>query len=181
MQNIFKCFLHFHSKLSSVWKKVCNNKSMVGNYMFVKVTGAKVYPTQTWNFRSHAVSACISLWHHRLMHAPHRLMHACTACIAHDITGQCMQLLHGLCCFDFVSDIPLSPATLHVCENILYFTLFVYLLCCDEIYWQFFGKHGRGYSAVVARSLCMWKAPGSIPGISKFLILVLLFKRRYVC
>ena len=25
---------------------------------------------------------------------------------------------------------------------------------------------GRGCSAVVARSLCMWKAPGSIPGIS---------------
>jgi hypothetical protein len=25
----------------------------------------------------------------------------------------------------------------------------------------------RGYSAVVARSLCMWKAPGSIPGTSK--------------
>ena len=25
----------------------------------------------------------------------------------------------------------------------------------------------RGCSAVVARSLCMWKAPGSIPGISK--------------
>jgi len=23
-----------------------------------------------------------------------------------------MQLLHGLCCFDFVLDIPLSPATL---------------------------------------------------------------------
>ncbi len=29
----------------------------------------------------------------------------------------------------------------------------------------------RGYSAVVARSLCMWKAPGSIPGISKYLFL----------
>ncbi len=30
----------------------------------------------------------------------------------------------------------------------------------------------RGYSAVVARSLCMWKAPGSIPGISKGYILL---------
>ncbi len=29
-----------------------------------------------------------------------------------DATGRCMQLLHGLCCFDFVSDIPLSPSTL---------------------------------------------------------------------
>ncbi len=42
----------------------------------------KVYLRQTWNFRSHAVSACIGLWSRRLMHAPHRLMHACTACIA---------------------------------------------------------------------------------------------------
>jgi hypothetical protein len=25
----------------------------------------------------------------------------------HDVTSQCMQLLHGLWCFDFVSDIPL--------------------------------------------------------------------------
>jgi hypothetical protein len=48
------------------------------------------------------------------MHAPHRLMHACTACIAHGVTAQCMQLLHGLCCFDFTLDIPLSPATLVV-------------------------------------------------------------------
>ena len=47
-----------------------------------KVAGVKVYHRQTWNFRSHAVSACIGLWCHRLMHAPHRFMHACTACIA---------------------------------------------------------------------------------------------------
>ncbi len=50
--------------------------------IYVKVAGMKVYPRQTWNFRSHAVSACIGLWHHRLMHACHRPMHACTACIA---------------------------------------------------------------------------------------------------
>jgi hypothetical protein len=43
------------------------------------------------------------------MHTPDRhVLHG----LPHDITGQCMQLLHGLCCFDFVSDIPLSPATL---------------------------------------------------------------------
>jgi len=36
------------------------------------------------------------------------------ACIAHDITDWCMRLLHGLCCFDFVSDIPLSLSTLGV-------------------------------------------------------------------
>ncbi len=47
-----------------------------------KVAGVKVYLRQTWNFRSHAVSACIGLWCHRPMLAPHRLMHACTACIA---------------------------------------------------------------------------------------------------
>ncbi len=33
------------------------------------------------------------------------------ACEVHasacDVTGLCMQLLHGLCCFDFISDIPL--------------------------------------------------------------------------
>jgi hypothetical protein len=40
--------------------------------------------------------------------------YACIYYIAlpHDITGQCMQLLHGLCCFDFVSDIPLPTAAL---------------------------------------------------------------------
>ncbi len=42
----------------------------------------KVYPRQTWNFRTHAVSPCIGLWFHRPIHATHRLMHACTACIA---------------------------------------------------------------------------------------------------
>ncbi len=42
-----------------------------------------MYTRQSWNFRSHIVSAsCISMWHHRPMHASHRLMHACTACIA---------------------------------------------------------------------------------------------------
>jgi len=40
------------------------------------------------------------------MHVLHALLH--------DVTGQCMHLLHGLCCFDFVLDILLSPATLHV-------------------------------------------------------------------
>ncbi len=35
--------------------------------------------------------------------------------LPHDITGQCMQLLHGLCCFDFDSDIPLSLANLRAC------------------------------------------------------------------
>ena len=34
------------------------------------------------------------------MHAQHTL--------PNDITGPCMQLLHGLCCFDFISDIPID-------------------------------------------------------------------------
>ncbi len=57
-----------------------------------KVAGVKVYLRQTWNFRSHAVSACISLWHHWPMHAPHRLMHACTACI----TPWCHRRMHAV-------------------------------------------------------------------------------------
>jgi hypothetical protein len=32
--------------------------------------------------------------------------------LPHDIIGRCMQLLLGLYCFDFISDIPLCPATL---------------------------------------------------------------------
>jgi len=77
-------------------------------YRTIIVAGVKVYRRPTWNFRSHVVSACISLWCHRPMHVPHRLMHA----LPHDVTGWCMQLLHWICYFDFVSDIPLSPATL---------------------------------------------------------------------
>jgi hypothetical protein len=34
--------------------------------------------------------------------------------LPHDITGRCMQLLHGLCCFDFISDILIPPATLKI-------------------------------------------------------------------
>ncbi len=32
--------------------------------------------------------------------------------LPHDISERCMQLLHGLCCINFILDIPLSPATL---------------------------------------------------------------------
>ncbi len=66
--------------------------SLVRIFHPVKVAGVKVYPRQTWNFRSHAVSACISLWHHRLMHAPYKLMHACTAYIA----PWCHRLMHAV-------------------------------------------------------------------------------------
>jgi hypothetical protein len=60
------------------------------------------------------------------MHAPHRLMQSCTACIAHDVTGQWMQLVHGLCCFDFVADIPLSQTTLSH-TGILYHQGYLYV------------------------------------------------------
>jgi hypothetical protein len=45
------------------------------------------------------------------MHLTGLCMHVLHA-LSHDVTGRCMQLLHGLYCFDFVLDIPLSPATL---------------------------------------------------------------------
>ncbi len=45
-----------------------------------------LHPRQTWNFRSLAVSACNSLWHHRLMYAPHR--HACMYCMYCSMTSQ---------------------------------------------------------------------------------------------
>ncbi len=72
-----------------------------GTLFISKVAGVKVYPRQTLNFTSYAVNACrnhvISPWHNKLMHA-------LTTCI----TPWCHRLiLHGLCCFDIVSDIPL--------------------------------------------------------------------------
>ena len=50
-------------------------------YRACKVTGVKVYPRQTWNFRAHAVSACISLWHHGAMHAVQTCISLSGACI----------------------------------------------------------------------------------------------------
>ncbi len=46
------------------------------------------------------------------MHLTGICMHVCMHALPHDVTGRCMQLLHGLCCFYFISDIPLSPGTL---------------------------------------------------------------------
>jgi hypothetical protein len=51
------------------------------------------------------------------MHLTGLCMHVLHA-LPHGITGQSMQLLHGLCCFDFVLDIPLSPATL-ICYPVI--------------------------------------------------------------
>jgi len=66
-----------------------------------KVAGVKIYLRQTWNFRSHAVSACrnhvIALWRHRPMHA----VSACSKCMQQpcycpvtsqaDASSKCMQ------------------------------------------------------------------------------------------
>jgi hypothetical protein len=49
------------------------------------------------------------------MHVTGQYMHVLHT-LLHDITGRCMHLLHGLFCFDFVSDIPLPPASL-VCHS----------------------------------------------------------------
>ncbi len=46
------------------------------------ISRVKVHPRWNQNNRAHAVTACIGLWHHMLMHALHMLMHACTACTA---------------------------------------------------------------------------------------------------
>ncbi len=52
------------------------------------------------------------------MHLTGICMHVLHA-LPHDITGRCMQLLHMLCCFNFVSDIPLSPATLPTVQSLV--------------------------------------------------------------
>jgi hypothetical protein len=59
------------------------------------------------------------------MHLTGLCMHVLHA-LPHDVTGQYMQLLHGLCCFDFVSDIPLSPATLN--KTYRYLTVYITLI-----------------------------------------------------
>jgi len=66
---------HFH------WRSLSAIMSVIS-----KVAGVKVYLRQTWNFRYHAVDACIGLRHQKPMYAPtaciapwcHRLMHAVT-------------------------------------------------------------------------------------------------------
>ncbi len=80
------------TEIDFVWNNILqaiyfSEISMSTTPFLFKVAGVKVYPRQTWNFRSHAVSACIGLWHHWFMHtcteciAPwhHRLMHAVIA------------------------------------------------------------------------------------------------------
>ncbi len=78
------CFLYTNATYTFILQCASTLKC---NY--VKVAGVKVYPRQTWNLRSHAVSACIGMWHHSIeikvfttISMRHRLMDAHTACIA---------------------------------------------------------------------------------------------------
>ncbi len=96
--------------------------------------GQKVAEDKVWNQynRAHAVSACIGLWRHRLMHSPHRLMHVLHE-LPHDITGWCMQLLHGLCCFDFVLDIYTFISSNSVLPKWQYHSLVSQILCRPNV------------------------------------------------
>jgi len=78
------CFFYTNSTYSFILQCASTLKCK-----YVKVAGVKVYPRQTWNFRSHAVSACIGLWRHSIkiivfttISMRHRLMDERTACIA---------------------------------------------------------------------------------------------------
>ncbi len=125
---------------SSRHKKQADWEGSQGCLMFVfvlclllipKVAGLKVYLRQTWNFISHALSACISLWHHRpSMRVTDQCMHVLHA-LSHDITGWCMQLLYGVWCLDFISDIPLPPATLTSALDLLKW-MFHKLTCLEQ-------------------------------------------------
>ncbi len=53
----------------------------------------------------HCTGQCMHVLHctGQCMH----ILHTLTA-LPHEVTSRCMQLLHGLCCFDFILDIPYS-------------------------------------------------------------------------
>ncbi len=97
-----------------------------------KVAGVKVYLRQTWNVRSHAVSACIGLWHHRLMHALHWLMHACMHYMHCPMTSQA----HA--CSYYMGSVALISSRIY---------LYLQLLCRVQ---QF------------PRNFLHWQAPGCI-------------------
>ncbi len=62
-------------------------------------------------------------------------MHALHA-LPHDIRGRCMQLLHELCRFDFVLNIPLSPATLDATYNDKVQNFAHFMFCRDLIFYR---------------------------------------------
>ncbi len=91
-----------------------------------KISGVKVYPRQTWNFRAHAVSACISLWRHSAMHAVHAIeislmVHACIylCCMHQPVTSRANHVV-AACTYcmgskvSSLSQIYFTPATLYL-------------------------------------------------------------------
>ncbi len=94
-------------------------------------------------------------------------MSMCEPIVANDITGRWMQLLHGLCCFDFVSDIPIDIkrrknrllkfclCTRYQCRPskgklLLFFSFFC---CCGH--WQYYrSKQGALKQSIFFR--CLW-------------------------
>jgi hypothetical protein len=112
-------------------------------------SGVKVYQRQTWNIRSHAVSACsnlvIGMWCHRPMHActaciaawHHRLMHAVTAwaLLFQFCLGYTHRHLSIIDCLSFVVCPLLAPL-------VLYF--FSFFFCCGHLQYSW-SKQGRHY------------------------------------
>ncbi len=129
----------------------------------ISVKVADVYLSQTWKLRSHAVSACIGLWRHRLMHAHtacivsrcHRPMHAVTAWVL-------------LLWFHFRHTF--TSATLHFCGPILNDTHFcqsswsngiseinlkLKIPCCYCMYWPVTSQADAWTSQANACMYCM--------------------------
>jgi hypothetical protein len=77
-----------------LWTQIFYIDVYGGSFTLHKVAGVKVYPRQTWNFRSHAVTACsnhvVSLWRHRPMHAPQANCMHCPMTSQADACRYCM-------------------------------------------------------------------------------------------
>ncbi len=117
--DVTKLFFLCHRRTEQISQSVCSRQAfkacglyckhiIIVHWWWCKVGGVKVYPRQTWNFRSHAVSVCSKPCYPPMTSQAD----ACHMCMQqpcyshHGVTGWCMQLLNGLCCFDFILDIP---------------------------------------------------------------------------
>jgi hypothetical protein len=56
----------------------------------------------------------------------------CMHALPHDVTDWCMKFLHGLCCFDFISYIPLLQL---LCSSRLYYSFCWVSLCWVSFCW----------------------------------------------
>ncbi len=103
--------------------------------MDAKVAGVKIYPRQTWNFRAHAVSACIGLWHHGAMNA------VC-ACISLWCHGPITWLLHALSSWDLKFQVCLGHTLLQLLCWMLkdHHRNLKYIECSLEVSWHFYAK-----------------------------------------